>query len=344
MMRNRPIPGAGEAAASAPRGERLPRARQHQAARTSPTTAAPRPSCSTRTCGPRWSRRRRASPASATTFIAVKGQTAGCGHFTNDLSDRPEHRGGRGGGRASRHAPQATGSRRRRPQVPEGRAPLRDARCRRRLRPLRVGRRAPRSACPLYHGTAFAFHGHELHARGDVRASPRTDRSPEAFTEHIERYCRVTTTAVVPTMLHRPVAHEVTPADTRSLRAIFTAGAPLPAPLAVDVMTAGDVLFNFYGATETGLVFPRQARRSPRRAGDIGRLIPGNEIRLLGDDRREGGRGAGERDSTCATRCSSPATAGSRSAARQRRGTASSAWATSPAPTATASIEGASAT
>ena len=81
--------------------------------------------------------------------------------------------------------------------------------------------------------------------------------------------------------------------DTRSLRARFSGGAPLPAPVAIDFMDAfGDVVFNFYGATETGLVTlakPQDLRDAP---GTIGKAIPGNEIRLLDDDKREVGDGS----------------------------------------------------
>jgi fatty-acyl-CoA synthase len=76
--------------------------------------------------------------------------------------------------------------------------------------------------------------------------------------------------------------------DTSSLRAIFSGGAPLPAGLALDVMNVlGDKLYNFYGATETGLVTlasPHDLRRSP---GTIGRVLPGNEVRLVDERGRD---------------------------------------------------------
>ena len=53
----------------------------------------------------------------------------------------------------------------------------------------------------------------------------------------------------------------------------------------------GDVLFNFYGATETGLVTlakPDDLRAAP---GASAKPFPGNEIRLLDDDGREVGAG-----------------------------------------------------
>src|SRR4029077_16472745 len=75
-----------------------------------------------------------------------------------------------------------------------------------------------------------------------------------------------------------------------TIRAIFTTSAPLPGPLAIQVMDYfGDVLFNVYGATETGVVTlakPVDLRASP---GTIGRAVPGNEIRLVDEAGRDVG-------------------------------------------------------
>jgi fatty-acyl-CoA synthase len=140
---------------------------------------------------------------------------------------------------------------------------------------------------PLYHATAFGFTTLTCLLGGTVIVLP--EFRPELFLAAVERY-RVTTTALVPTMLHRIL--ELGPEarakhDTSSLRAIFSGGAPLSASLARDTMSAfGDVLYNFYGATETGLVTlagPADLRASP---GTIGRAVPGNEIRLLDDEGR----------------------------------------------------------
>ncbi|MGH7296290.1 MAG: class I adenylate-forming enzyme family protein [Polyangiaceae bacterium] len=142
--------------------------------------------------------------------------------------------------------------------------------------------------CPLYHSTAFGF----LVMSGMLGATCvlMDEFKPEAFLQHVERY-GVTSTAVVPTMLHRVLAlgpEVLSRYDTRSLRLIFSGGAPLSGPLATEVMDHfGDILFNFYGATETGLVTlakPEDLRAAP---GCIGKAVPGNEIRLLGDDGRE---------------------------------------------------------
>jgi fatty-acyl-CoA synthase len=145
---------------------------------------------------------------------------------------------------------------------------------------------------PLYHSTAFGFLALS-HILGNT-AVIMDHFDPEQFLVLVDKY-RVSTAAVVPTMLHRVLElPEQTRRkyDTRSLRALFSGGAPLPAPVALDFMDAfGDVVFNFYGATETGLVTlakPQDLRHAP---GTIGKSIPGNEIRLLDDDKRDVGEG-----------------------------------------------------
>jgi fatty-acyl-CoA synthase len=142
--------------------------------------------------------------------------------------------------------------------------------------------------CPLYHSTAFGFLAFS-HILG-ASAVLMDEFKPEAFLAHVERF-GVTTTALVPTMLHRVLAlgpEVLERYHTRSLRAIFSMGAPLPAPLALEVMDRfGDVLYNLYGATEFGIVTlatPRDLRDAP---GTIGRKIPGTDIRLLDDAGRQ---------------------------------------------------------
>jgi fatty-acyl-CoA synthase len=141
---------------------------------------------------------------------------------------------------------------------------------------------------PLYHSTAFGFMA--LAAMLGQTIVLMDEFKPEPFLELVDRY-GVTTTAMVPTMLHRVLElprETRNEYDARTLRAVFSGGAPLPAPLAVEFMDAfGDVLFNFYGATETGLVTlakPADLRAAP---GTIGKALPGNEIRLIGEDGRD---------------------------------------------------------
>ena len=141
------------------------------------------------------------------------------------------------------------------------------------------------AVCPLYHATAFGFANFSLLLGAPVVLLE--EFKPELFLQAIEKY-RVTVTAMVPTMLHRVV--ELGPEvlkkyDLSSLKGIFVGGAPLPGPLATQVLdTFGDVLYNFYGATETGIVTlatPQDLRNCPT---TIGRAVPGNDIRILDEN------------------------------------------------------------
>ena len=139
--------------------------------------------------------------------------------------------------------------------------------------------------CPLYHSTGLGFAGMSLMVGGAVVLEPEFE--PVKFLRVIERE-RITTTALVPTMLHRLMALDpavIRGHATESLRVMLCGGAQLPAPLARRSLEAfGDVLYNFYGATETGLVTvatPDDLRALP---GTIGRPLHGVSIRLLDGD------------------------------------------------------------
>lgn len=158
--------------------------------------------------------------------------------------------------------------------------------------PVRVGDRHL-AVCPLYHSTAFAFATITYMLGGTVFVERKFD--PETSLRRIAEE-RIATTAMVPTMLSRILAlPEETRRkyDLRSLRAIFTAGAPLSGTLARETIAElGHVLFNIYGSTEAGLntvATPDELIRSP---GTIGHAVRGNEIRLLDDEGRPVARGA----------------------------------------------------
>jgi len=117
---------------------------------------------------------------------------------------------------------------------------------------------------------------------------------PEAVLADIERQ-RATTLVAVPVMLQRILdLPEQTRAahDTSSLRMIVCSGSALSSDLATVVMDAfGDVLYNFYGSTETGwaaLADPADLRAAP---GTVGRPPEGTAVSLLDDDGRPVGPG-----------------------------------------------------
>ncbi|TMC51800.1 MAG: acyl-CoA synthetase [Chloroflexi bacterium] len=104
----------------------------------------------------------------------------------------------------------------------------------------------------------------------------------------IERH-RVTTTFMAPTLLQRLVdAQETRPRDTSSLRALILGAAPCPYALKVRAEAAfGQVLWEFYGATETGINTVLRPEDQLRKPGSCGTLVPGQEIRLARDDGTE---------------------------------------------------------
>jgi fatty-acyl-CoA synthase len=80
--------------------------------------------------------------------------------------------------------------------------------------------------------------------------------------------------------------------DTRSLRWVMSAAAPLSTDAARRFMEHfGPVLWNFYGATETGLVTLAGPGDHVSRPGTIGRKLRGNEVRLLDDAGHEVAKG-----------------------------------------------------
>lgn len=148
------------------------------------------------------------------------------------------------------------------------------------------------AVCPLYHSTGAGFAAFTFALGGTVVIARSFD--PEGFLRAVERE-RITTTALVPTMIHRlaELPKDKSDYDLSSLRVVFSGGAPLSGSLAKRFMHRfGRILYNFYGSTETGIntfASPDELLRSP---GTIGSVVPGTEIRLLDDDGHEVPRGA----------------------------------------------------
>jgi fatty-acyl-CoA synthase len=113
---------------------------------------------------------------------------------------------------------------------------------------------------------------------------------PEAFLETVARE-RATSAFLVPTMLGRLTALPdavLRRHDVSSLRWLLSGAAPLPTETARRIEAHfGPILYNFYGATETGMVTLAGPGEHTARPGTIGRALMGNEIRLLGEDGRE---------------------------------------------------------
>jgi fatty-acyl-CoA synthase len=139
--------------------------------------------------------------------------------------------------------------------------------------------------CPLYHSAAPGFVLLTFLVGGTVVIEEHFD--PEQVLETIE-FERITSSVMVPTMYSRLVnlpPETLRSHDTSSLRWLMSAAAPLPTALAGRIEEAfGPILYNFYGATETGFVTLARPGEHTARPGTIGRQIEGVEIRLLDDN------------------------------------------------------------
>ncbi|HEV7555108.1 MAG TPA: AMP-binding protein, partial [Kofleriaceae bacterium] len=136
--------------------------------------------------------------------------------------------------------------------------------------------------CPLYHSAAPAFVAIMMAFGATIVLQNHFD--PEQCLDIIQRE-RITCTLTVPTMIVRltNVPAEVRRRyDTSSLRWLMSAAAPLTTEAARRFMDQyGPVLWNFYGATETGLVTLAGPHDHVSRPGTIGKALRGNQIRLL---------------------------------------------------------------
>jgi len=102
----------------------------------------------------------------------------------------------------------------------------------------------------------------------------------------IERH-HVSTTFMAPTLLQRlcDVPDQIAKTfDTSSLRSIILGAAPYPYILKERANERfGPVLWEFYGATETGFVTILRPEDQLRKPGSCGTVAPGQEIRLLNE-------------------------------------------------------------
>ena len=140
-------------------------------------------------------------------------------------------------------------------------------------------------AGPGYHSAVAAFCGLTGICGGTVVIMPKFDA--ESALALIESH-RVTTTFMAPTLLHRIMdVPEQTRArcDVSSMRALILGAAPCPYSLKERAITYfGEVLFEFYGATETGFNLVLRPEDQLRKPGSAGKPPDGNAILLLDDD------------------------------------------------------------
>jgi fatty-acyl-CoA synthase/long-chain acyl-CoA synthetase len=143
-------------------------------------------------------------------------------------------------------------------------------------------------AGPGYHSAVAYFSALTLLLGGTVVVMARFD--PEEAMRLSELH-RVSTTFMAPTLLRRicDLPEEVRGRyDVSSMRAIIMGAAPCPIELKERVLGLfGETLWEFYGATETGVNTVLSPSDQLRKPGSCGKLVPGHEIRLLDEQDRE---------------------------------------------------------
>lgn len=140
-------------------------------------------------------------------------------------------------------------------------------------------------AGPSYHSAPGVFSGLQQLIGATTVVLRRFD--PERALQLIDEH-RVTTTFMAPILVKRIVdlrAEVRESYDVSSMRCVIVAAAPFPAELkrrAVDFF--GPAVFEFYGATETGLVTLITPEDLLRKPNSCGRALESVEIRLLDDE------------------------------------------------------------
>jgi len=136
--------------------------------------------------------------------------------------------------------------------------------------------------CPIYHSAPSFFNMVTAMMGGTRIYQPRFD--PEQFLELVDRY-GATSTHLVPTMLIRLL--EVPESFTgklnlTSLRTVICGAAPLfPEHKLAFLDRFGPILYEYYGATETGvntLIGPQEMRQRP---ASVGKTLTSNEMVII---------------------------------------------------------------
>jgi acyl-CoA synthetase (AMP-forming)/AMP-acid ligase II len=139
---------------------------------------------------------------------------------------------------------------------------------------------------PGYHSAVAFFAALHQVLGATIVVQPKFDA--EDALDLVARH-RVTTAFMAPTLLQRLVtAQEIKPRDVSSLRALILGAAPCPHALKVRAQASlGPVLWEFYGATETGINTVLRPEDQLSKPGSCGQAVPGQEIRLVGADGEE---------------------------------------------------------
>ena len=134
-------------------------------------------------------------------------------------------------------------------------------------------------SAPMYHTTGSGFAQIAQTLGNPVVLLEKF--SPEAFCRAVERW-RITTTAMVPTMLHELTAWKAAKDfDLSSLRVVICTGSALREETRARARElVGDVVYDLYGATEMAWVSVATPEDQRRRPGSVGKPVPGVTVQI----------------------------------------------------------------
>ena len=150
---------------------------------------------------------------------------------------------------------------------------------------LRIGMKSNENhliVCPLYHTGGYGFFWMTFALGGRNLLLEHFD--PIEFLKIVERE-RITCSFLVPIMVAKLAALDKETRDKydlSSLRWVACGAAPLPTETARQFQNAyGDILWNLYGATETGIITLAAPDDHTNKPCSIGTVLRGNHCRIL---------------------------------------------------------------
>lgn len=144
------------------------------------------------------------------------------------------------------------------------------------------------TVCPLYHSAPIVFMVLQLVLGATNVIMPKFN--VEEMLSLIEKH-KVTSTFIVPYMiielLNQPDA-VIKKYDLSSLKRVICAAAPLsPEHKREFQRRFGKILYEFYGATETGINTILKPEDIDKKAESVGKILPFNKIKILDENKRE---------------------------------------------------------
>jgi fatty-acyl-CoA synthase len=143
------------------------------------------------------------------------------------------------------------------------------------------------TVCPLYHSAPIVFMVLQLVLGATNVIMPKFNA--EEMLSLIEKY-KITSTFIVPYMVIELLSQPesvIKKYDLSSLKTVICAAAPLsPEHKRRFQKRFGNILYEFYGATETGINTILKPEDIPQKAESVGRVLPYNKIKILDEHKK----------------------------------------------------------